>query len=138
MFCTTRDVERLTGYAVTQDVLNRAQAILEVYVGRIEQDVTNMRDHSLLGRALAYQAAYMRDNAEQIFEQVMVQQSGQNDSLTTYKANDMTAPWIAPLAVMACKKLSWTKSRSVHTGRVFQKGFAGYFNKASAVNWWND
>jgi hypothetical protein len=68
MFATTRDVERLTGYVVTQDVLSRAQAILEVYIGRIEQDVTNMKDNALLGRALAYQAAYMRDNSEQIFE----------------------------------------------------------------------
>lgn len=118
MFCTVDDVKRITGYVVTNTGLAMAQTIVEVYIGRVEQEVDGMRDKSLLGRAVAYQAAYMRDNAEMIFEQVAASQVGQNDSLTTFKAGDFTAPWVAPMAVMACRGLSWKQSRSVTTGPV--------------------
>lgn len=137
MFTTVEYVNRVTGYEVTLDTIYKAQAVIEVYCGRTEGDITNRRDKSLLSRATAYQAAYMRDNAEQIFEQIMVSQQAQNDSLVSYKSGDTTAPWIAPLAVMACKKLSWFKSRSVRTGPR-EKAYAGYFNRASSQNWWND
>lgn len=138
MYATINDVKRATGYEVTQDVLNRAQTIIEVWTGRVEQEITSPSDKAMLGRAVAFQAAYMRDNSEQIYEQVMVYQSGQNDSLVTYKPGDSSAPWIAPLAFMACKKLSWLRSRSVRTGKVYQNGRSGYFNRSSQVNWWND
>lgn len=121
MYCTVADVKRLTGYDVTADVISKAQAIVEIYTGKIEVDVNGMRDKALLGRATAFQSAYMRDNGDMIYEQVAASSIGQNDSLTTFKGGDFTAPWIAPLTVLACRSLSWNKSRSVHTGRIFQR-----------------
>lgn len=138
MYATINDVKRVTGYEVSQETLNRAQTIIEVHTGRIESEVVSPKDKAMLGRATCFQAAYMRDNSEQIYEQVMVSTAGQNDSLVTYKAGDTTAPWIAPLAVMACKRLSWLGSRSIKTGRVFQRRGTGYFSRASYTNWWND
>jgi hypothetical protein len=121
MFCTTRDVKKFTNYDVTAEQLGRAQGILEVYIGRLEIEITDMRDKALLGRALAYQAAYMVNDTEKIFEQVALAQVGVGDSISQFKAGDFTSPWIAPLTVLTCDKLSWFRSRSVHTGKVFQK-----------------
>ena len=136
MFTTVEMTKRLTGYEVTLDTVYKAQAIVETYCGRVENDITNMRDKALLSRAVAYQAAYMRDNSEQIFEQASLAQAGQSDSLVTYKAGDTHSPWVAPLAALACKKLSWFKSRSVRTGKS-TRAYPGYYNRDSEVNWWN-
>lgn len=137
---TTVDVtKRVTGYDVSPELLYKAQAIVEVYCGRVESDITNRRDRSLLSRAVAYQAAYMRDNSDRIFEQASLAQAGQSDSIVTYKAGDDSAPWVAPLAVISCKKLSWFKSRSVKTGRnPVNKPSGKYFDRDSDMNWWND
>ena len=121
MFCTTRDVKKFTNYDVTGEQLGVAQGILEIYIGRLEIEIVDMRDKALLGRALAYQAAYMKNDTEKIFEQVALSQVGAGDSVSTFKAGDFTSPWIAPLTVLTCDKLSWFKSRSIKTGRVFQR-----------------
>lgn len=138
MFTTVEMTKRLTGYEVTLENLYKAQAVVETYCGRVENDIVNMRDKALLARATAYQAAYMRDNADTIFEQVAAAQVGQSDSIITYKGGDDVAPFVAPLAVMACKKLSWFKSRSVRTGASSVPSQGGYFNRANPRNWWND
>jgi hypothetical protein len=44
--------------------------------------------------------------------------AGQNDAYTTFRQNDKSSPWIAPLAVMTCEKLSFIKSRSILTGKI--------------------
>lgn len=54
MFTTVEMTKRVTGYDVDLDLLYKAQAIVETYCGRIENDVTNMRDKALLSRATAY------------------------------------------------------------------------------------
>ena len=121
MFCSAADVKRLTGYTVTPEIVIQAQTILEVYVGRTEDEIEGAHDLSLMGRAAAFQAAYMSDSTDMIYEQIAAAQIGQNDSVTTFRAGDDSSPWVAPLARMACKNLSWKKSRSIHTGRIFQK-----------------
>lgn len=119
MFTTPEKVTELTGYTVTGDQISQAQAIIESYVGRLEEDITNPSDIGLLERATSFQAAYMVNNWGRTYEQVAVSQMVQNSNMITFKANDKTAPWVAPLAVMACRNLSWTRTRSIKTGRIF-------------------
>lgn len=138
MFTTVEMTKRLTGYDVTLDTIYKAQAIVETFCGRVENDIVNMRDKALLARATAYQAAYMRDNADMIFEQASLAQAGQSDSLVTYKGGDDHSPWVAPLAALSCKKLSWFKSRSVRTGPSNLSHSGGYYSRSSEKNWWND
>lgn len=121
MFCTQEDVKEMTGYEVGPIDLIRAQTIIESYIGKIESDISNPRDRVILGRATAYQAAYMKDNAGKIYEQVALSQITQNGGIMTYKAGDDAAPFIAPLAVLALKHLSWRKSRSVRVGPILKR-----------------
>lgn len=120
MFTTPEGVRERTGYEVTHDLVRKAQAVIEAYTGRIEADITNPSDQFALGRATEFQAAYMNKNYETVYEQVGVAQITGGDGTVTYKSGDDTSPWIAPLAVLACKNLSWKRSRSVKTFPTFQ------------------
>lgn len=119
MYCTIDDVKRLTGYDVSADTVAQAQFVIEVFTGRVEAQITSITDLALLKRATVAQAAYMKDGGEIVFEQIAASQIGQNSSLTSFKAGDFTSPWIAPLAVMISKRLSWNHSRSIKVGKIF-------------------
>jgi hypothetical protein len=114
MYVMPEDVMAATGYTdvTTQQVL-QAQFIIEIYSGRPESEVDNARDKEILARATAAQCVYMRDNTTVAFEQVAAKSMSRGDGQTTF-AED--APFIAPLAVMACKHLSWKNSRSIKIG----------------------
>lgn len=118
MFANTNDVKNITGKIVSSQLVTRAQYVIETYIGKLEADVTNTRDIELIKRAVAYQSAYMNDNEDIVYEQMSVSTTGQNDAYTTFRNNDKSSPWIAPLAVMTCEKLSFIKSRSIVTGRI--------------------
>lgn len=122
MYATADDVYAITGYTVDPSMIKMAQTIIEIYTGRVEADIVGGRDRSLLGRATAFQAAYMNDSTDMIFEQVAGATVGQNDSLVQFRAGDNHSPFVSPLAALACKHLSWKKSRSIHTGRIFDRG----------------
>ena len=118
MFADTNDVKDITGKVVNNQLVTRAQYVIETFVGKLEDDITKASDIELLRRAVAYQCAYMNDNEDIVYEQMAVSTTGQNDAYTTFKPGDTNAPWIAPLAVMTCKKLSFIKSRSIITGKM--------------------
>ena len=118
MFADTNDVKDITGKVVNNQLVTRAQYVIETFVGKLEDDITKASDIELLRRAVAYQCAYMNDNEDIVYEQMAVSTTGQNDAYTTFKPGDTNAPWIAPLAVMTCKKLSFVKSRSIITGKM--------------------
>lgn len=120
MFADTNDVKEITGKIVNNQLVARAQYVIESYIGKLEADITSARDEELLRRAVAYQCAYMENNEDLVYEQMSVSTTGQNDAYTTFRANDKASPWIAPMAVMACSKLSFVKSRSIHTGKMSQ------------------
>lgn len=120
MFATTTHVKDITGKIVNNQLVARAQYVIEAYVGKLEADVTKARDIELLKRAVAYQCAYMLDNEDIVYEQMAVSTTGQNDAYTTFRQGDKASPWIAPLAVMVCGKLSFMRTRSVHTGKMSQ------------------
>lgn len=121
MFADTNDVKDITGKIVNNQLVTRAQYVIETFVGKLEAEVTKASDIELLRRAVAYQCAYMNDNEDIVYEQMAVSTVSQNDASTTFKQGDSNSPWIAPLAIMTCKKLSFVKSRSIITGKMSRK-----------------
>jgi hypothetical protein len=119
MFSTVNSVKEYTGYDVSLDLIKRAQAIVEIYVGRDEIDITDPADLLLLDKVTSYQTAYMIDNEEVVFKQIALDSAGSGDTLQNYDIT-MSSPFIAPLAVLASKGLTWKRSKSFRTGKIFQ------------------
>lgn len=118
MFTTTTEIKTITGKIANAALIERAQYVIEAYIGKFESEVTDTTDLEILKRATAYQTAYMLNNEDIVFEQMSVSTTMQNDSSTTFKSGDTTSPFIAPMAVMMCSKLSFVKSRSIKTGKI--------------------
>ena len=88
MFATTTNVKDITGKIVNNQLVTRAQYVIETYIGKLEAEVTKARDVELLRRAVSYQSAYMVDNEDIVYEQMSVSTTGQNDAYTTFRNND--------------------------------------------------
>lgn len=121
MFTNIAEVKNITGADVEREDIIRAQAIVEAFVGRNESEISGADDVSLMAKAVAYQTVYMRSNYDRVFEQAAIKQFGQMDSQMTLDT-DMAAPFIAPLAVLTLRNLSWRRSRSVKTGAIYGRG----------------
>lgn len=119
MWTTVEQVKELTGSDVTIESIKQAQAIIESYVGRLEPEVPNASDKMLLGRATAYQAAYMVDAEDRTFQSIGAKSITQFGNMISFWENDRTQPFIAPLAVIACQRLSWKRLRSIKVGGMF-------------------
>lgn len=138
MFSTVKSVEEYTGKDLSVELLNRldplkvwdfeyesralikrAQAIIEIFIGKDEIDIQSPTDLLLLDKMTAYQTVYMLDNQDAVFNQIAVTSQGQTDYMVNFDTN-MMAPWIAPLAVLASKGLTFKRSRSLKTGKIFQ------------------
>lgn len=119
MFSTVNSVSEYTGYTVTLDLIKRAQALVEIYIGKDEIDIENPSDLLLLDKMTSYQAAYMLDNEDLIYKQAAITSQGQTDALINFN-KEMLAPFMAPLVIIASNGLSFNKSRSYKTGRIFQ------------------
>lgn len=118
MFINVNGVRDITGIEVDNSLIIRAQHVLEAYVGRNESEVTDADDVSLMAKAVAFQAVYMKSNYDTVYQQVALIQMAQIDGQVTLDRN-MAAPFIAPLAVLTVRNLSWRRSRSVKTGSIF-------------------
>lgn len=114
---------------VTNTEVNMAQFVIEVYTGRVEGEVDGARDKAMLARAVTAQTVYMRENPAITFEQVGATSMSRGEVSTSFDI-ELDSPFIAPLAVMACRHLSWRNSRSVKIGRIFQK--------ATGIDWSHD
>ena len=119
MLSTVNSVKEYTGVDVTLDLIKRAQAIVEIFIGMDEIDVQNPSDLLILDKMTSYQSAYMVDNEDIVYKQIAAISVGSGDSMQNYNTA-MTAPWIAPLAVLAARGLSFKRSRSIRTGKIFQ------------------
>jgi hypothetical protein len=119
MFSTINSVQEYTGYEVTLDLIKRAQGIVEIFIGKDEIDVENPSDLLLLDKMTAYQAAYMLENEDLVFKQIASPSLNLGGSIQSFDTK-MMAPYMAPLAVIAANGLSFNKSRSYKTGRIFQ------------------
>jgi hypothetical protein len=120
MFSTVNSVKEYTNLDVSLDLIKRAQGVVEIYIGRDEIDILDPADLLLLDKVTSYQAAYMLDNEDIVYKQIaVIAQGGQSTGSITFDAR-MSAPWMAPLAVLASKGLTWKRSKSFRTGRIFQ------------------
>jgi hypothetical protein len=117
MFTSVENTRALTGYDVTLDLVNQAQGIIESYLGKTEAEIESPDDLTIIGRATAYQAAYMKVNSVTVYEQIAVRSIAQADGGVVVD-RDMISPWIAPLAFIALKAVSWKGSRSIKTGPI--------------------
>ncbi len=119
MFSTINSVKEYTGYDVTLDLVKRAQGIVEIFIGKDEIEIENPSDLLLLDKMTAYQAAYMLENEDLVFKQIASPSLNLGGSIQSFDTK-MMAPYMAPLAVIAANGLSFNKSRSYKTGRIFQ------------------
>lgn len=119
MFTTVNNVKEYTNADVTLDLIKRAQAVVEIFIGKDEVDIDNPSDLLLLDKMTAYQSAYMLDNEALVYTQIASNSVGSGDSVQNFNVA-MSAPFIAPLAVMAARGLSFKKPRSIRTGKIFQ------------------
>jgi hypothetical protein len=119
MFTTINSVKEYTDADVTVALIKRAQAIIEIFIGKDEIDVESPSDLLILDKMTAYQSAYMLDNEDTVYTQIAANSVGSGDSAQNFNTA-MSAPFIAPLAVMAAKGLSFKKPRSIKTGKIFQ------------------
>ena len=119
MLSTVNSVREYTGYEVTLDLIKRAQAVIEIYIGKDEVDIDNPADLLLLDNMVSYQTAYMLEREDVVFKQIASLALGSGDGRQNVDTN-MIAPFIAPLAVLAAKGLSFKKAKSVRTGKIFQ------------------
>jgi len=119
MFTTVNNVKLYTGKEVALDIITRAQALMEILIGRNEVDIENVSDLMLLDKMTAYQVAYMLENEDLIYKQTAANSVGSGDSMQTFDTS-MLAPFMSPLAVIASRGLSFNKTKSVRTGKIFQ------------------
>ena len=112
MFATADDVLEVTGYSVDDTDIRKAQAVIEVFAGKVESLITNVEDLAWMRYAVAWQTAYMASDENSIFEQANIQSLAQNDTKIDFGNKDYV---IAPLAQKAVRRLSWNRSRSVPT-----------------------
>jgi hypothetical protein len=119
MFTTINSVKEYTDADVTLPLIKRAQSIIEVFVGKDEIDISNPSDLLLLDKMTAYQSAYMLNNEDLIYTQIASISVGNGDSSQNFD-KEMSAPFIAPLAVLAARGLSFKRPRSIRTGKIFQ------------------
>ena len=119
MFITPDQVKKLTNVEVSGDLIYRAQNIIEAYVGKTESEIKNGKDKLIMSKATGYQATYMKDNEDIVYQQIAVNSAGSGTSFQNFDPT-MSAPWLSPMAVMIVKNLSFNKSRSFKTGRIFQ------------------
>lgn len=119
MFTTVNSVKEYTDADVTLDLIKRAQAVIEIFIGKDEIDIDNPSDLLLLDKMTAYQSAYMLDNEGVVYTQIASLTIGSGDGAQPINTQ-MSSPWIAPLAVMAARGLSFKKPRSIKTGKIFQ------------------
>ncbi len=119
MLSTVNSVKEYTGQDVTLELIKRAQAIVEIYIGMDEIDVEDPSDLLILDKMTSYQSVYMLDNEDIVYKQIAATSVGAGDSVQNFDTA-MNAPWIAPLAVLAARGLSFKRSRSIRTGKIFQ------------------
>ncbi|MET9517420.1 hypothetical protein [Streptomyces sp. NPDC002994] len=122
-WATPQQVIDVTGVTVTSALLTQAQAAMEVHSNRIFADTARIRprDAYWLGRAVAYQAAWMQGQYDlnTRMDASQVQQDGLVASL------EEKAMVLAPQAKWALQRCSWMRSRTVHVRSPLADGQRG-------------
>lgn len=112
-WASEQDTLTLTGHAVAEDELARAQAQVELTVGRTEvlaAGELSTYDLEWLKRAVAYQAVWSQGQPD-LHTRLNVTQLAQDGMAATFNPDALV---LAPLAKKAIKRLSWMGgSRSI-------------------------
>lgn len=112
-WATPVEASAISGMNITQTDLNKAQSILEIWVGDIGEDrMGNLksRDVKLLKKAVSYQAAWMLSKPE------LLGRSDTDNVLQDelqFSKGDIDMHVIAPLAKASIMKLSWRRARTI-------------------------
>ena len=120
MFTTVDEIKAQAGIDVTQHTLNLAQMMVETYTGKIEEDVDDGSDKALMSQAVMFQAIYMGQSPDNVLETAATTFLSQGGVQSSFDAK-LFAPFLSPWAAKSCERLSWNRSRSIHTGRVIQR-----------------
>jgi len=99
--------------------IKRAQSIIEIFIGKDEIDIDNPSDLIVLDKMVSYQAAYMVENEDIVFQQIATNTISSGGNIQNFDRS-VHAPYIAPLANLAARGLSFKKARSFRTGKIFQ------------------
>lgn len=129
MFVTVEEVSDLTGFAVDDKTIRKAQAIVEVMAGKTEAMInptTQADDFAWLKYAVAWQSAYMETDPDKLYEQANVNSVSQNNNKVDFGGRVYA---VSPLTVEAVKRLSWNKSKGIKT-----RGFN--FKRSRVPYWW--
>lgn len=120
MFTTPEQVKRLTKYDVTLEDIYLAQGIIESVMGRVEARIDDADDLERLARATAYQAVYIKSDPNNVFEQANMRSISQDTATNTFNT-EKDSPFVAPMAEIAMRSLSWKRSRSITVGSLAGK-----------------
>jgi hypothetical protein len=116
-WATTADVLALTGSTVTDADVVRANAMVEIFAGRLYTMAatrTGARDAEWMRRAVAFQVPWIAAQPD-LFERL---------DLATMEGLELkeTGLVLAPYTKAALNKLSWRRTRSLHIGSAFVDG----------------
>lgn len=127
-WCTLDDVTTFTGKTVTEAQLMQAAASVELALGRTYLELVSdpdggqvkvgRRDREWIRRACAYQAAWLPAQPD-LYGRLDI--TGLSTARTAIPFKDR-ALVLAPLARKALQRVSWLRSRSLHTRTPFLDG----------------
>lgn len=120
-WATVADVNTYTGMTVTTDILNQSGAHIDIASSRtyaLDWSRVGMRDSYFLQLAVCYQAAWLTQQFD-AYSRMDIQDVTQGRSRLIFNPLALT---LAPFARRALKRVSWLKSRSVHTRTSFTDG----------------
>lgn len=106
-WATVADVDDIAGVTVTDRQLRTARGVIETLIGLFESvdrpDISD-RDREWLRRAVAYEAAFVKDNPD-LFSRIDVTSASQDGESVSFRNVD--AHMLAPLARKCIRRLSW-------------------------------
>jgi hypothetical protein len=111
-WATLEQVVTLTGITVDAPVLAQAQSHIEMACGRLFEDTAERmgtRDQTWLGRAVAYQAAWLTAQPDWA-TRLEITADGSSASATQYPPKALV---LASNAKLALSRVSWLRSRSL-------------------------
>lgn len=120
MFISREQILNDTGYEIEQETLALAQVMIETFVGKSEAEVDDPSDLAILGRATMFQAIYVSENGDVALVEAAVKSKRVGESSLTLDT-ELFSPYMSFWALMACKRLSWMGTRTIHTGPIFDR-----------------
>lgn len=120
-WATADKVYTITGQTVTDDLLNEAQGVIELYAGRTfagskANDSIRPKDKVWLEKAVAYQAIWQSQQPGYLTRHA-IKEVNQDGAQIVYagsgESNNTALIMLAPLAQRALKNVSWMRSRTI-------------------------